>query len=1341
MAKSLSAKEQRQQLNQLFAQQNKRLGKLYASFVRKMASLGYDDSVLQSDALFNFDNFPEYRQRLNDIFADYYQNSILNYKAGITDGVTLAYAHDAAALTGFSVLSNKALRVARETAAETFISHRLNSTKGLNLAQTVWNYCQQTKSEFEMAMANVLADGLKAGTSAETIGRKVRQYLNNPDMMYRRYHTVKVLKNGTKKDVVTWRRKRIIDGKVRFVEEPLEKVGMGVYRSSRMNALRVARTEINAAYHKARNERWKNEPFVIGQWIHVSPQHAIDDICNDLEDRYPKDFDWAGWHPNCYAEGTRVLTRAGWKEFKNVSLKDKILSLNPVTRTMEYTSIEQKQVYHYEGELIQFHNRSLDCLVTPEHQMVYQKKYDTSKIARCAATEYGVGKGGFYRGAEYFAPDKEDVLLGDKIISFDLFCEFMGYYLADGSMMRDYGIVLSQKKGEPAFDKMVACITKLGYEPHIGKETIVFYHRAFGRNLLKFGKAADKYVPQEILTASKRQIQIFLDAFVLCDGSKRAPKSFIGSHGHKFVSTNEERCYYTTSKQLAADLGVLLLQTDKRPSYSEASPHATTKKDGTIIYSRLTCYIIRECRSKTATVFSKERVPYKGQVYDLTLAKNHIMYIQYNGKCFWGSNCICTSDPIMIQGDEKDEFYRRLYAGEDMSNFHSVFEIKEMPDSYNQYIRDNADAIVRAAKKDKLAWHLADNKKYWVNLLTDEQRAEAGLKAFVSKKTASEKIAEAAKLRHANRDEKRIQSAWSARRRRLYNEKIDSIIGANTYLSDLPYSLKNRYYDLRDAIEKNESVSNVEKLFKRFERGYNVYKEWDTTRVIREGKYLYSTLADYPAIDRALLGKAISSADNANIRVLVDKLAPRLRFEEQITPQILKDSVMRKKYGDAAVDALYSNTARTMKKYEALSTEERIKKYRFEKDWVLANRSFSTVKEVAAYYEREAVRLERVRDFRSAQRAIVDAEKKLAKYGYKSALKGTEYYDQLATLQKEQKALQTLAAKVERIDKIADYSATSRSTILRAYKADIDAALAKNGIRADVDSLLTKAEKKIAELERAKRGTDSPVTIADIKAKMGTATPKTLENLQSLIDERMKSDFASLTDSQIKKYKEQMLHLFDHSDFGMNVPRIDRKGNNVIESIFNSYFKAQQETGTGKGLVDISTRNIASEKLFGTNIAKAKPKEYEKYGFLMDKDILAQSKSRIASQYWSGGDGIQIRFKKDKVIATYTAEDSLSIGRIPALTTDPMPTSASFSKVHKTITGKPINSAIQATKEWAYSYFELQFHGDLTLDCIESIFVPKDVVPKLGDKLLSKMARYGKIWTEQSGKLVEWVAP
>lgn len=307
---ALTSRKEKEQLNKLFAAYNRRLSMLYSDYIKQLASLDYGEDVLEGDALFNFDNFPALRKRLNDIFNDYYQNSVMCCKNGMTDGVTLAYTHDNADLSGFSILSDKALSTARKIAAETFIASRLNAPKGLNLAQRIWNYCQQTKSEFEMAMSNVIADGLKNGTSAEDIGRHIRQYLKVPDMMYRRYHTVKVLANGQKKDVVTWRRKRIIDGKVRFVEEPLEKVGTGVYRSSRMNALRVARTEINAAYHTARNERWKNEPFVIGQHIHLSPQHDPEkdnDVCDELEGYYPKDFVWNGWHPQCRCTSDPVM--------------------------------------------------------------------------------------------------------------------------------------------------------------------------------------------------------------------------------------------------------------------------------------------------------------------------------------------------------------------------------------------------------------------------------------------------------------------------------------------------------------------------------------------------------------------------------------------------------------------------------------------------------------------------------------------------------------------------------------------------------------------------------------------------------------------------------------------------------------------------------------------------------------------------------------------------------------------------------------------------------------------------------------------------------------------------
>ena len=301
----MTNEQKRKQILGFFGAYSKRLEKLYDSFTLKLAQLAIKShksvkSMLEESPLYHFNDYPELRQELNSIFSEFVQNEMLCIKAGMTDGVALAFSHQEQVLTAFSVLSDKAIQTVRDTAAETFIRTRLNSDKGLGLSHLVWNYASQAKSEFEVAISNVLADGMSGGMSAADIARQVKQYLNNPDMMYRRYHRTIVDAQGNKKDIVRWRR-RIVDanGKVRFVEGPLEEVGMGHYRSSRKNAERLTRTEINAAYHNANHERWQLEPFVIGIQIDLSPQHPEYDMCDELVGRYPKDILFSGFHVQC----------------------------------------------------------------------------------------------------------------------------------------------------------------------------------------------------------------------------------------------------------------------------------------------------------------------------------------------------------------------------------------------------------------------------------------------------------------------------------------------------------------------------------------------------------------------------------------------------------------------------------------------------------------------------------------------------------------------------------------------------------------------------------------------------------------------------------------------------------------------------------------------------------------------------------------------------------------------------------------------------------------------------------------------------------------------------------
>jgi hypothetical protein len=86
------------------------------------------------------------------------------------------------------------------------------------------------------------------------------------------------------------------------------KPGRGVYRSAHANAMRLARTEIKAAYCEAVWNAAQNNPLITGWRIVLSNNHTtlikgkkvpLKDICDELQGIYPKSFKFRGWHPQC----------------------------------------------------------------------------------------------------------------------------------------------------------------------------------------------------------------------------------------------------------------------------------------------------------------------------------------------------------------------------------------------------------------------------------------------------------------------------------------------------------------------------------------------------------------------------------------------------------------------------------------------------------------------------------------------------------------------------------------------------------------------------------------------------------------------------------------------------------------------------------------------------------------------------------------------------------------------------------------------------------------------------------------------------------------------------------
>lgn len=670
---------QRKQYNKL----NERLARyvlavqsIYDDLNKQAAKIGLQ-SGYDGEGEFRWADFPELRSKVDKLQTDFvtdigalimrgtseeWKNSNL-LQDMIADKVIKAY-------TGEK--NRKQFTHYYQTNSPQLRAFQQRKDRGMNLSTKLWNQSE----EYKRTLEDVLAVSIERGTDAITLSKRISKYLSDFDT---------------------------------FKNDYTEKFGKATkVHDCEYRSIRLARSEINMAYRTAEQERWKQFDFVVGYEIKLSGSHPKEDICDSLAGKYPKNFVWTGWHPNCYTEEAMVLTAKGWKHFVDVEYDDMILSLNPNTRDVEWTSIVAKQCYLYNGEVVRFFNKSLECMVTPEHQMVFLNKND-GRIRKAEAREYRKGLGAFYRTCVH--ADKEEratIDINGEVWSFDDYCEFIGYWLADGSVAHASTVNLAQKEGEPARQCMIECIKRLGYEPHAKKDSIEFFRSPIVRYLRQFGKSYQKYIPQEILQASKRQIGIFLNAFIKCDGYSRKTKSFVGNHGCEFHSDKEERLFFTTSQQMAGQLCQLLLLIGHRPSFSIKEPSTHITKEGRVIKANYPCYVISECYSGTATVFDKEFIHYEGNVYDLTLAKNHIMYVCFNGRCFWGSNCMDYCIPILKTDDE-------FFAIDDEKP--SVNEVTDVPPQFKEWCTENWGRIAKAEKNKTLPYFLSDNKEYYQKLL------------------------------------------------------------------------------------------------------------------------------------------------------------------------------------------------------------------------------------------------------------------------------------------------------------------------------------------------------------------------------------------------------------------------------------------------------------------------------------------------------------------------------------------------------------------------------------------------------------------------------------------------
>jgi len=203
----------------------------------------------------------------------------------VTTSLYAAFGKTSKEKEAVKTISERALALHRKEGmnAEAFANEKRG---GLNISSRIWNLAGNAKKELEIIIQN----GILEGKSADDLTKELSGYLNEPNKLYRR---VKNKETGQ----LEW-------SKAAKKYNP----GQGVYRSSYKNALRLARTEINAAYRRAEWEGYQKNPLITGYRIELSNNHTtmvkgrpvpLTDICDEMAGQYPKTFLWTGWHPQC----------------------------------------------------------------------------------------------------------------------------------------------------------------------------------------------------------------------------------------------------------------------------------------------------------------------------------------------------------------------------------------------------------------------------------------------------------------------------------------------------------------------------------------------------------------------------------------------------------------------------------------------------------------------------------------------------------------------------------------------------------------------------------------------------------------------------------------------------------------------------------------------------------------------------------------------------------------------------------------------------------------------------------------------------------------------------------
>jgi len=341
---------------------------------------------------------------------------------------------------------------------------------------------------------------------------------------------------------------------------------------------------------------------------------------------------------SCYSDDTEVLTRDGWKLFKNIDIEnDKFASRDENGKLVWEKALEYHE-YDYSGEMYRFNTKSIDLLVTPNHKMVgkFQKADERSWVK---AEELDNINTDFWidTGLDANLPEKPPTITipeytfnrgngtctrEEKTVDTHKFMRFLGMWAADGHAINNR-VVITQNPGEildyykELCEDLFGEFTNVLVRDHGANSKRIKLHNQqlfeFIKGLKKEGIDPFKY--------DKESLKQFWKGFHDGDGDKNTTWS---NNLKQLVITNDAR-YKDLSDSISLIQQILFGGSYIRQPGNRSDVHRVSAR--------------RAGRTKIKTYDDSQMwtEPYNGNVYCVTVPHGEL-FVRRNGKSGWCGN-------------------------------------------------------------------------------------------------------------------------------------------------------------------------------------------------------------------------------------------------------------------------------------------------------------------------------------------------------------------------------------------------------------------------------------------------------------------------------------------------------------------------------------------------------------------------------------------------------------------------------------------------------------------------------------------------------------------------------